>query len=382
MTNPTNGVDEIVHDVPKGLDIGLPNYWYPVLQSEEVKPGEPLRFRVMGLDLVAWRDGDGAPRVVVDKCPHRNAKLSIGHVLQGGLQCPLHGIRFDGEGRCVRIPWEPDDSSLLDTIAVTAYPTGELGGYIWSYLGDTERFPAPAREDEVPEELTRPDRFIWFRLPTDHWKSNWLVAIDGGDAFHAVMLHADSQAVSRDEQWTGGEVKKAGVPMADRRMKIVQTEHGSRAIALDGSGEPIHHGHFTNQKLLGERFILPCISSNPIRPAPGVEPYTSRLWQYPVDENLTRIERFLCFRAETDEERERATKIFNDVALPRLEKVGAEDKLVAESQGDLLNARAEEVLFTPDTDTVKMRRQIRDAFLATRDGKRVDVRSSALVFPV
>lgn len=382
MTVPESDVEEIVRDVPVGLDIGLPNYWYPVLQSEELKPDEPLPFRVMGRDLVAWRDADDAPRVVVDKCPHRNAKLSIGHVLEGGLQCPLHGIRFAGDGRCLRIPWEPDDSPLLETIPVTAFPTRELGGYIWSYLGDASREPPPDLENEVPEELSNPDRFIWFRLPTDHWKTNWLVAIDDGDAFHAVMLHADSQAVARDEEWTGGAAKKAHVPMADRRMKIVHNEHGIRAIALDAAGEPIHHGHFTNQKLRGERFILPCISSNPIRPVPGVAPYTSRLWQYPVDENLTRVERFLCFRAESDEDRERATEIFNDVALPRLEKVGAEDKLVAESQGDLRNARGEEVLFTPDVDTLKIRRQIRDAFLAAGQGERVDVSADSLVFPV
>jgi len=382
MEGSTNGAAEIVRDVPVGLDHGLPNYWYPVLQSEELRTGEPHPFRVMGQDLVAWRDADDRPNVVVDRCPHRNARLSIGHVLDGGIQCPLHGIRFDGAGRCRRIPWEPDDSPLLDGIAVSAYPTRELGGYIWSYLGDPETHPPPPLEDEVPEELSNPDRFIWFRLPTDHWKTNWLVAIDGGDAFHAVMLHADSQAVARDEQWTGGAAKKAGVPMADRRMKILQTEHGIRAIALDAAGEPIHHGHFTNQKLLGERFILPCISSNPIRPVPGVEPYTSRLWQYPVDENLTRIERFLCFRAENEEERERAARIFEDVALPRLEKVGAEDKLVAESQGDLMSARTSEILFSPDLDTVKQRRRIRDAFLAARSGKRVDVQPGSLVFPV
>ena len=109
---------------------------------------------------------------------------------------------------------------------------------------------------------------------------------------------------------------------------------------------------------------------------------TARLWQYPVDENLTRIERFLSFRADNEEERERATRIFNDVALPRLEKVGAEDKMVAESQGDLLNARTEETLFSPDVDMVKQRRQMRDAFLAQRDGARTDVRPGALVFPV
>ena len=165
-------------------------------------------------------------------------------------------------------------------------------------------------------------------------------------------------------------------------MKLIQTEHGIRSIAVDGSGEPIHHGHLTNVKLRGDRFILPCISSNPIRPVPGVEPYTSRLWQYPVDENLTRVERYLCFRAETDEESARATQVFNDVALPRLEKVGAEDKMVAESQGSLLNARGNETVFSPDADTVKLRQLIRDAYLSQQIDQRLDVQSRSLVFPV
>jgi phenylpropionate dioxygenase-like ring-hydroxylating dioxygenase large terminal subunit len=117
------GVTEIVKDVPTGLDNGLANYWYPVLQSEELTAQLPLAFRIMSRDLVAWRDGDGLPRVVVDRCPHRNARLSNGHVLEGGLQCPFHGIRFNGAGRCVRIPWEPDDSPLVKDVAVAAYQT-------------------------------------------------------------------------------------------------------------------------------------------------------------------------------------------------------------------------------------------------------------------
>ncbi|MDA0239897.1 MAG: Rieske 2Fe-2S domain-containing protein, partial [Proteobacteria bacterium] len=125
---------EIVRDVPFGLEKGLPNYWYPVLQSEELNSGKSLAFKVMGKELVAWRNSEGHPRVVVDRCPHRSAKLSLGHVLNGGLQCPLHGIRFDGDGNCVRIPWEADDSAVLDTVTVTSYPARELGGYIWAFL--------------------------------------------------------------------------------------------------------------------------------------------------------------------------------------------------------------------------------------------------------
>ena len=337
---------EIVRDVPHGLERGLPNYWYPVLQTEEVPKEAPVDFQAMGHKLVAWRNKGGEPQIVADRCPHRNAMLSLGHILEGALQCPLHGLRFDGNGTCIRIPWEADDSPVLDRASITHYPARELGGYIWAYLGDSERFSPPPLEDEVPEELSDPDNFLIFRLPTEIWATNWLVAIDGGDAYHAVMLHADSQAVSTDKKWDGGETTKANVPMADRRTKIVETEHGIRGIAVDGAGEPIHHGHLTNQKMRGDRFILPCLTSNPIRPAPGAEIYTSRLWQFPVDDSLTRVERFLTFRARNTKERDRATKVFRDVALPRLQKIAAEDKMVAESQGNLINARQSEILFS------------------------------------
>ena len=374
--------DEIVRDVPTGLEKGLRNYWYPILQSEEVEPGQPLAFKVMGEELVAWRDANGHPQIVVDRCPHRNAKLSAGHVLEGNIQCALHGLRFGGTGRCVMIPWESDDSLLLEKVAVAAYPAEELGGYIWAYLGDQETSSPPSLEGEVPEELLQDDEFICFRLPTDIWKTNWLVAIDGGDAYHAVMLHADSQAVSNKDNWTGGAAKKAGVRLEDRRIKIVKTSLGIRGVAMDAKGEVVHHGHLTNETLKGDRFVLPCFTSNPIRPVPGVDPYTSRLWQFPIDETTTRVERYFCFRARNEEEREKATKIFNDVALPRIQKVGEEDRLIAETQGDLLNARSNEFLFEPDPDTVQLRRLIKDAFLSGCAGGRMNIDSQSLVFPI
>ena len=151
--------------MPAGLEMGLRNYWYPVLQSEELPAGKPVGFKVLGEALVAWRDLEGRPHVVRDKCPHRAAKLSAGRVLAGDLQCAWHGLRFDGEGRCKMIPWEPDDSALLAEVKVRAYPAGELGGYVWAYIGDTEKFPAPPLADSVPEELSRPEAFMWFRIP-------------------------------------------------------------------------------------------------------------------------------------------------------------------------------------------------------------------------
>jgi hypothetical protein len=248
-------------------------------------------------------------------------------------------------------------------------------------LGDATAYPPPPLEREVPEELTRPDEFIWFRLPTEVWYANWLLAIDGSDAFHAVVLHALSQSVT-GKTWTGGQADRAVVPLAERRMKIVKTSHGIRGVALDRHGNPVDHGHFTVD-VKGERFALPCIHTNPITPAPGAAPYTSRLWQFAIDENRTQIVRYAVWRARTGAERERATRVFRELALPRLQKVSAEDAFAVEAQGDVVTARREEHLMLPDVDVVNVRRLLRRAFLAPlRERQRIAVAEGALAYPL
>jgi phenylpropionate dioxygenase-like ring-hydroxylating dioxygenase large terminal subunit len=372
---------DVAPNLPAGLPKGLRNYWYPVLQSEELPAGKPVGFMVLGEPLVAWRDALGNPCVVRDRCPHRSIKLSVGRVFDGNLQCILHGLRFNGEGRCIMIPWKDQENGKQKGPAVTAYPAQELGGYVWAYLGDTKDVPPPPLEQEVPEELVKPDEFIWFRLPTEVWQTNWLLAVDGSDAFHAVVLHASSQAVT-GKTWTSGQADHSEVPLAERKMKIVKTSHGIRGVSLDAQGNPLHHGHFTVD-VKGDRFALPCIHTNPIMPAPGAVPYTSRLWQFAIDEKRTQIVRYAVWRARTAEERETATRVFHDLALPRLQKVSAEDAFAAEAQGDVVTARQEEHLLAPDVDVVNVRRLIRKAFLSPIvEHTRVGVPDGALRYPL
>jgi phenylpropionate dioxygenase-like ring-hydroxylating dioxygenase large terminal subunit len=374
-------IAELAPNLPAGLPMGLRNYWYPVLQSEELGVGVALGFKVLDEPLVAWRGADGSPLVAHDRCPHRSIKLSVGRVFDGQLQCLLHGLRFDGSGRCTIVPWEEADEHKDTWPSVATYPAGELGGYIWAYLGDTTQCPPPPLEDEVPEELLKPTEFIWFRLPTEVWKTNWLLAVDGSDAYHAVVLHASSQAVS-GKAWTGGEADASDVPLSERRMKIVRTSHGIRGVAVDASNRPLHHGHFTVD-VKGDRFVLPCLHTNPIMPAPGAAPYTSRLWQFAIDENHTQIMRYAVWRAATEEERVRATKVFNEIALPRLKKVSAEDAYACEAQGDVVTARKEEHLMAPDVGVVGVRRLIHKAFMAPHQGEgRINVTRQALVYPL
>jgi phenylpropionate dioxygenase-like ring-hydroxylating dioxygenase large terminal subunit len=373
-------VEYLTRFVPKGLELGLRNYWYPLLQSKDLPADKPLKLQALGENLAAWRGRDGAPNVVHDLCPHRASPLSIGRVLDGDIQCPWHGLRFNGEGRCTLIPWEPEDSPLLAKRGIKAYPARDLGGWLWAYIGDPKAFPPPALEDVVPEELFKPDEFIVFPHPVEIWNCNWLQGLDGSDGYHAVMLHSESQPIET-KTFKDGKLERSKVPQEDRRMKVVDTPQGLRGVAFERGGEPIHHGHFI-QGWKGERWTLPCLFSLPLSPAPGLTPYVARLYQFPIDATRLQNSRWVAMRASNEEEREKCRELYEKVVGPRQRQVMEEDKIIGEALGDLATTRASEQLFTADRDVLAVRRMMNDAWLAQLDGTRLYHTKEAMVFPV
>jgi len=365
-------VPELVRGVPRGLELGLRNYWYPVAQSEELAADKPIGTHCLNEDLVLFRDKQGTPGVLYDRCPHRYVKLSSGRVLDGQLQCAYHGLRYDRGGACTLIPWETDaDAGQLFKARARSYPCVELGGYVWAYIGD-------------------PDRFVHFRLPTDEWGANWLLVIDGGDAYHAVTLHMESQyheAVARYLGAGGEGTAPKLTPLEDRRVKIVETDgHGLRGISVDLEGNMLDHGHGLD-KFKGERFNLPGLVSNVLRPKAGDAAYVSRLFQVPIDYHRTRLFRYAAWRAETAEERERLARHFEAVVKPRQLKTGAEDREMARVAGDLVESRKNEILFGPDRDMMRIRRRLAAAFVAQQDSRRAPADEptptpASLAFPV
>ncbi len=367
--------------VPKGLELGLRNYWYPVIQAKDLPADKPLGFKVLNEELVAWRSRDGSPNVVADRCPHRAAKLSCGRVLDGDLQCAWHGVRFDGKGRCTLIPWEAEDTPLLEKVNVeAAYPARELAGWIWAYIGDVAAFPPPRLEEVVPEEMLKPDEFVVFTHPIDVWNCNWLQAIDGSDGYHAVMLHGNSQPVAKKE-YRGGAVERPAVSLADRRMKILDTPQGLRGVAVDRQGEQIHHGHLLNG-WKGERWTLPCLFTLPIQPAPNLPVYVPRLYQFAIDANTTQTSRWVAMRAATQADRDRCAELWEKVVGPRQRQVVAEDKVISESLPDLAATRNNEFLFNADREVVQLRRMMEKAWLDQRAGHRALPTPDALAFPI
>lgn len=118
-----------------------PDYWYAILDGRELRRGKVLAARRLGVDLAVWRDEQGGVHATRDRCPHRGAALSLGRVRGGCIECPFHGFRFDGAGRCVEAPCMGAEAPRhLDT---KAYALREAHGFIWMWWG--EAYPAVCR---------------------------------------------------------------------------------------------------------------------------------------------------------------------------------------------------------------------------------------------
>src|SRR5437016_14226039 len=122
----------------------LRRYWQPIVLSDELPPGGPPKpLKILGEDLVLFRDDQGRPGLLGLHCSHRGADLSYGRLEDGGLRCIYHGWLYDINGRCLEQPGEPAGSTFNEKIRHTAYACFERAGAIFAYLGpgDPPGFP-------------------------------------------------------------------------------------------------------------------------------------------------------------------------------------------------------------------------------------------------
>ncbi|MCL6593820.1 MAG: Rieske 2Fe-2S domain-containing protein, partial [Alicyclobacillus sp.] len=165
------------------------SYWLPLLLSEELPEadGRPLRVRVLGEDLIAFRDSQGRVGLLEEHCPHRGASLYFARNEECGLRCVYHGWKFDVDGRITDMPNEPPESTFKDRIRAVAYPCVERNGVIWAYLGNQPEGQRP----ELPA-------FEWNLVPASqcyiskrYQECNWVQAYEGGiDSSHVSFLHS------------------------------------------------------------------------------------------------------------------------------------------------------------------------------------------------
>jgi phenylpropionate dioxygenase-like ring-hydroxylating dioxygenase large terminal subunit len=150
---------------------GFARVWSVVALSEELGRAKPLGIELAGTPVVLFRDKEGRTRALVDRCPHRGVKLSLGKVTDGCVECPFHGWKLDGEGHVCHVPWNPD--AKLATLSGMALPTREIAGQIFVY---TDPFEAPSQEPMVDERLLAPGvRVSGFSIV---WETHWSRAME------------------------------------------------------------------------------------------------------------------------------------------------------------------------------------------------------------
>ncbi len=206
-------------------------YWMPAALSTEL-PGPdcpPVRVRLLGEDLVAFRDSQGRIGLLDEFCPHRRASLFLARNEESGLRCVYHGWKFDVAGSCLDMMNEPPDSDFKDKVRIKSYPTVEQGGVVWAYLGEEGKQPPPPN-------------FEWTQLPETHrhvsknmQECNWLQGLEGGiDTAHAPILH---RTITPDTDKAGirvdSDLVKGGAPLVE----VDLTDYGYRYAGVRSLGE-------------------------------------------------------------------------------------------------------------------------------------------------
>ena len=256
----------------------LRRFWTPALLSEELpRPDcDPINLRLLGEDLVCFRDSNGAIGVLDSFCPHRRVNLFFGRNEECGLRCVYHGWKFDVAGNCVDMPSEPDSTNFKNKIKITSYPSVERGGVIYVYMGPSVLKPQPPELEW--SYLPKRQRTATKRLQ----KNNWVQAVEGGiDSSHISFLHSRTNNQANN--------KKSPVPRnkyhaKDRHpvFEIEEMDYGLRIAARRNAGLERFYWRIT-QYLYPYYTMIPPVGN--FDTSKG-QPYAGHAW-VPIDDENT-----------------------------------------------------------------------------------------------
>jgi phthalate 4,5-dioxygenase len=252
-------------------------YWQPAALVDELPDDRPVKaVRLLGQDLVLFRDDAGRYGLLDRDCPHRGADLAYGRLEDGGLRCLFHGWLFDVDGACRETPAEPEGSTLCRHVRQRSYPVQERGGIVFAYLGTGT---PPAFPD-----------FDCFVAPASHTfafkgflECNWLQALEVGiDPAHASYLHRffeDADPSANYGRQFRGTSASSDVPMTKvlrefsrPTIDVERADYGMRLVARRRIDEDRMHVRITNL-VFPHAFVIPLSAS-----------ITITQWHVPVDD--------------------------------------------------------------------------------------------------
>jgi phthalate 4,5-dioxygenase oxygenase subunit len=220
VLNPAD--NEILCRVGPGTYVGdlMRQYWIPALRSDElpVPDGAPMRLRLLGENLIAFRTTSGAVGIMQNACPHRGASMFFGRNEEEGLRCVYHGWKFGIEGECLDMPSEPPESNFKSKVRARAYRCVERNGIVWTYMGSRD-VPPPLPDLEVniiPGTTTSAMKVMR--------ECNWMQSLEGDiDTSHLSFLHLGSV---KPEDAVPGSFDYYGVKDTAPRYDVIETDFG------------------------------------------------------------------------------------------------------------------------------------------------------------
>jgi phthalate 4,5-dioxygenase oxygenase subunit len=243
-------------------------YWIPAVLSEEIPSPDcaPVRVRLLGEDLVAFRDSNGRIGLLGEHCAHRGTSLFFGRNEECGLRCIYHGWKYTVDGHVVETPAEPATSDFRNKLRHTAYPCQEIAGMVFTYMGPLEKMPLLPRyewADMEPGQLFPVKSFL---------ECNYLQGIEGDfDSSHTSFLH-------NNNLHNAERLKRDGAPT----LEAEDTCYGMRAISIRKFGaEQIY--------VRTSPYIMPSFSIVPGPPTAKFEEDDIRGFRFwvPIDDRAT-----------------------------------------------------------------------------------------------
>ncbi|MDH3239691.1 MAG: Rieske 2Fe-2S domain-containing protein [Alphaproteobacteria bacterium] len=324
----------------------LRRYWQPVAASSELTDEKPItRIRILGEDLVLYRDTAGGYGLVGEQCPHRMASLAYGRVDDEGIRCPYHGWKFNAAGRCIETPAEDPGATLKDAVRHTAYPVEKLGGVLFAYMGP---LPAPA--------LPRWDVLAWehghrYIRKFEPLRCNWLQCMENSvDPSHLYWLHGDLAHLKpmMDDYEEKHDFIKDDYGIMKRRTTPPRKPGGrpevdQHPLLFPNTLRHVSHDRKTGRHRHNLQFRMPIDDTHTqvmvcnFEPDPGVHTPTDA--DVPIE----------YFEFRTGENRDEY----------RMDMVAFQDFMAWETQGPIMD-RSQEQLGLADKGVVELRRMLRE----------------------
>jgi phenylpropionate dioxygenase-like ring-hydroxylating dioxygenase large terminal subunit len=198
-------------------------YWLPAIPSNELPSPDcpPVRIRLLGENLIAFRTTSGDVGLIQNACPHRGASMFFGRNEEEGLRCVYHGWKFDTTGACVDMPSEPAESNFKNKVRTVAYPCRERNGIVWAYMGPRNPDNLPGLPDLEANMLGEGEADMYLLFLDNNWMQGWEGEMD---TVHAAFLHSGA---TRVEDTVPGTFAYYQARSRSARFDVVDTEWGT-----------------------------------------------------------------------------------------------------------------------------------------------------------